>query len=82
MQYQPHVDEWIAFSTQKSINPLDPTVEHMVEHLVSRSSMIPLSSIKITISVIRKLFVANITDCGVLDSPPVKALLVGLANNP
>ena len=80
--YTTQVDAWISFCSAQTLNPLSPSVEKLVEYLSIRSAHAPLSSIKLSISAIRKFIIANLADSSVLNAPPIRALVSGLANMP
>ena len=80
--YGVHVKAWLSHCTTKSRDPLAPSIVNLIEFLSGRAQAQPVSTLKTLISAIRKFFNANLVSDKILDSPPVKALLVGLANRP
>ena len=80
--YGAHVKAWISHCTAEGRDPLSPSIVQLIEYLSVRACAQPVSSLKMTISAMRKFFNANLVSDLILDSPPIKALLVGLANKP
>ena len=80
--YGVHVRAWISHCTTEGRDPLSPSIVHLIEYLSARACAQPVSSLRMTISALRKFFNANLVSDLILDSPSIKALLVGLANKP
>ena len=80
--YGGHVRAWLSHCTTESRDPLAPSIADLIEFLTGKAQAQPVSTLKTLISAIRKFFNANLVNDKILDSPPIKALLVGLANRP
>ena len=80
--YGQHIKTWISHCTAENRDPLSPSIAHLVDYLAFRAQAQPVSTLKLALAAIRKFFEANLVDTLVLDSPSIKALLVGLTNRP
>ena len=58
--YGAHVKSWISHCTTENRDPLSPSIDHLIEYLSIRAHAHPISSLRMTISAIRKFFIANL----------------------
>ena len=80
--YGAHVKAWLSHCTTEGRDPLAPSIADLIEFLAGKAQAQPVSTLRTLISAVRKFFNANLVDDRILDSPPIKSLLVGLANKP
>ena len=80
--YDSHVKSWLNYCASGNLQPLSTSISQLTDYIAARSDSLPLSSIRMAVSAIRKFYSANLIDSLIFDSDSIKALLTGIANKP
>ena len=80
--YNSHVQHWLSHCQSNDIDPIDPSLKNLITYLASRAQSMPSTSVLACLSLIRKLFAANLARSDLFNHPSVSAFTQGLNNLP